>query len=204
MPTQFCESCQRRYYLRPDGTRPHSCTVRKQGHIGPRATLEAVQCAWYGCHNSFPAQRIGIAAYRLEFFHNAPEVKHPLCESHRDFLMRTVGPNAKLNGIKVIRYAPDRPLGGRQNVKATLTRLLVFERAKEKCEACGKLLKFIEHGKTRDHWQIDHKICRRLHGPTTLENLQILCGQCHRAKTNKEIRLAMSDNKLATLFKNTS
>lgn len=56
-----------------------------------------------------------------------------------------------------------------------------FERARGRCEACYIAL---EPGQ----WECDHLVSLRDGGTNDLDNLRILCRDCHRAKTAKTRR----------------
>ena len=52
----------------------------------------------------------------------------------------------------------------------------VFQRDGGRCQECGYVGPYIEY---------DHKIPRSKGGPNTVENIQLLCGQCNRKKGNR-------------------
>lgn len=57
-------------------------------------------------------------------------------------------------------------------------KIAAFERAKGRCENCGVLIRYGAH--------YDHRIPDAIGGAPTLDNCQVLCRNCHGAKTAKE------------------
>lgn len=54
-----------------------------------------------------------------------------------------------------------------------------------KCAICDELLPL--------WWQVDHIIPLSQGGPDTLENLQVLCSNCHASKTAREVLNLLND-----------
>lgn len=61
------------------------------------------------------------------------------------------------------------------------TRAQAFERAAGCCECCSGKLKVGEA-------EYDHILPNELEGDNSLDNCQVLCRVCHRAKTTKDIQ----------------
>jgi len=60
-------------------------------------------------------------------------------------------------------------------------RIQIFERAKNACENCSKLLTF-------NTMQMDEKIPRSKGGEISLTNSQALCHKCHTEKHNRVVK----------------
>lgn len=177
MPFQYCETCQSRYYLRPDGTRPHNCNAksRKRKVIGERMEL---RCAWLECTDTVEVIKCG-QWYKIMGYKGSGIVRHPICFTHRAIIEKSLGKLAKMNGIKSILHSASDTLNSRA-INAPFTRLVLFRRSGERCESCSINLKF------DGPWHLDHRTPRFLGGSTSFNNLQVLCLNCHWQKTRKE------------------
>lgn len=100
-------------------------------------------------------------------------------------VLEVLGPKFRLNGIKAIARKPDEPFASR-NVGSPLVRLILWDRASGVCQSCNKDLAFNEKG----IWEIDHITPISLGGPTALNNLQVLCVECHEEKSRPERGIA--------------
>jgi 5-methylcytosine-specific restriction endonuclease McrA len=85
-------------------------------------------------------------------------------------------------------HAPAAYAGNRERRAALLPsegelarlRTRVRRRARGRCEACRRRLE-------RGRGTVDHRVPLALGGPTELENLQLLCDDCERAKTRADM-----------------
>jgi len=147
-----------------------------------RFNRSVIRCGWFECSNEFEchtSKHHGHTVYKRDFVQGADYTRFPLCSHHRDLLKRY---GMRANGLHRIWNAPDKDWGSRA-INAKGTRLVLFDRADGKCQACGKRLEFTAPSKT---WIVDHIIPVYRGGKTCLNNLQVLCKRCDDAKTGKE------------------
>lgn len=88
----------------------------------------------------------------------------------------------RANSLDRIWKNPDKHYGTRA-LSGRGLRLVLFDRAKGRCEGCRAVLTFTAPPKT---WIIDHIVPVFKGGATTMKNLQILCKRCDNRKTAKE------------------
>lgn len=81
--------------------------------------------------------------------------------------------------LRIVR-AGGRPRG---TAATPRQRRRVYKRDGGRCRNCGKALD------PDGPWEADHRIPRRRGGPTTMENLQLLCIACNRSKGDKVVSL---------------
>ena len=185
MPYAECSLCSTRYYQRIDGTRPHRCERPKKSYRGPRKERRLIQCVWINCGQTIPAivheptATRSYTMYRLEAFHGAGLVRYPICKRHQELVRSTFGFDAGRNGIKAVVHATGNP-ELRRFIKAPLVRLMIFDRAHECCQQCLNPLQF------QKAWHADHIVPAYLGGALTLDNVQVLCPNCHAEKTRLE------------------
>ncbi len=185
MPYQFCESCQTRYYVRPDGKRPHICG--KQSRRSRRQPeFVGVSCEWTGCHRGFHLEKVG-KLYRLEPEWGSALIGHPICPYHRQLLRSTFGADYRMNGIKNALRGLDDDLR-LTGPCGTLMRLVILDLAQHRCEDCSVPLSY---DGWPNKWHVDHRLAQMNGGADTLRNLRPLCTACDRVKTSQEQAIAM-------------
>ncbi len=177
MPYKICDTCQAMYYERRDGTRPHSCTTKKQGKRGPRKERTLVRCAWIDCGTMVPVIPVNNM-YRIDAFNGAGLVRHPICEMHRELTRKHLGEGAKRNGIRCV--LDQREDNFNRRIKSPLLRLMLYIRDGESCRSCKSALTF------KQAWHIDHARPIFKGGSHSFSNLQVLCPACHAEKTRVE------------------
>jgi 5-methylcytosine-specific restriction endonuclease McrA len=106
------------------------------------------------------------------------ESRYPLCARHRLLLKKH---NLFCRGLTRIWQNPTRDYGVRA-LSSRGTRLVLFDRAGEKCETCALPLDFNSKGT----WNLDHVVPVFKGGLTTLANLRVLCKACHDSKSAAE------------------
>jgi 5-methylcytosine-specific restriction endonuclease McrA len=86
-----------------------------------------------------------------------------------------------------LAFEPESAEGWKRITKEAL------KRCKQHCEACGADLKILKQTTLtpwRKVYDVDHKIALFKGGKHSSDNVQILCQDCHKAKTKKDLQEA--------------
>jgi 5-methylcytosine-specific restriction endonuclease McrA len=94
-----------------------------------------------------------------------------------------LGPSSRFTGGRSQMLADPEKEYDHRALCSRFTRMILFERAGRRCETCTRPLDWLAPFKT---WEIDHRIPVFRGGKTKLSNLQILCADCHGAKSSLE------------------
>lgn len=175
-----CEKCEAIYW-KPKGQQgaPHNC-----GSYTGRKERSLVSCSWPECRESVrclvlqPTKLQGYTRYRMSVGRMASSVRYPICEFHQKRIIEMLGVGYRLNGIKAIVNGQD--IIASRRVSAPLTRLVVYDKTRGKCEECSVELEFA--GK----WHADHITPIFKGGVTSFSNLRAVCTNCHTKKTSLE------------------
>jgi len=135
------------------------------------------------CRLTRGSARSGADEYKVDLVKKGNYTRYAFCPAHAAAVRKYLGPKSRLTGGRSQMLSdPDREYGGRA-LSARFTRMVLFEQAGGKCQACTMPLDWMAPPKT---WQIDHVIPVFRGGRTKLSNLQVLCAACHDEKSASE------------------
>lgn len=81
------------------------------------------------------------------------------------------------------------------------TKYNILMAAEKKCAANVPGFQCDRDGKVLRHHQVDHIVPTYVGGPSTIDNGQILCLECHHEKSRLELRIFPRKNSRSFLFK---
>jgi hypothetical protein len=186
-----CDGCAEtqvkfRSQARPTKSGQHFCG----GACYQYQTLHDVPCCWPGCDVFLKARRSvqtnrgkKVIQWKTDLRRGGLYRQFPLCEAHGELIARRLDRGARLsNGRLRLLANPNHEYDSRV-LGSRFLRLVVFERARGRCEGCDQAQDWRAPPRT---WEVDHRIPVFRGGKTKLDNLQMLCLSCHNVKTNAE------------------
>lgn len=102
---------------------------------------------------------------------------------------------------ELLRIANSRIVGARRSNFSEIDRYRIFMAAGKKCAANVPGFECDHQGKELRHHQIDHIIPTYAGGPSTIDNGQVLCLDCHHEKSRLELRIFPRKNSRSFVYK---
>jgi hypothetical protein len=142
-----------------------------------------VHCSWPGCTSS-------ISIYRSQHVWGVGRkntgggvVKNAYCPSCKGKVSSLIGREMRMNGFgRLFSMLGEKRISRICNSESL--RAFLFIRHDGSCVACKTKLVFDQHPKA---WQVDHIVPVATGGESSHSNLQVLCTNCHKEKTAREL-----------------
>lgn len=143
-----------------------------------------IQCSWPGCNSSISIYR-SQSLWGIGRIHRSGGTpKNVYCIQCKERVARVTGKHLRMNGFGRVFATLSEERSSRTG-RTESYRAYIFILHNESCASCQSELSFSEYPKA---WQIDHIVPVASGGKSSVDNLQVLCTDCHRLKTSSEIQ----------------